>query len=123
MKSIQLYQPQNSTESGFKMANTAQASDGIVTQDEKEDLDKANLNKRVKKVEKGKELTNLKFKSIACVIVFLILYGASAFGFNLYTSIINKSIANYKDIGVSIFQYYSALNIYVLSMKDKAIYG
>jgi len=59
---------------------------------------------------------------MAYVVVFLVLYGMSAFGFNLYTSVINKSIDNFKTMGVSIFQYYSAFNIYAISMKDKAIY-
>lgn len=55
------------------------------------------------------------------VIVFLVLYGISSFGLNLYTAVINKSIYEYKDAGYSIFQYYASINIYVLAMKDRAI--
>lgn len=66
-------------------------SDGIVN-DLNQEQDNANLNKKVKKVENGKELTHLKLKSIVYVIIFLVLYGISSFGLNLYTSVINKEI-------------------------------
>lgn len=93
--------------------------DGIVQDDQEED--NANLNKKVKKVENGKELENLKFRSIIYVVIFLILYGMASFGLNMYTSLINKQIIAFKDTGHDIFQYYSAINIYYLSMKDKSI--
>ena len=94
-------------------------SDGIVN-DLNQEQDNANLNKKVKKVENGKELTHLKLKSIVYVIIFLVLYGISSFGLNLYTSVINKQIIEYKEAGHEIFQYFSAINIYLISMKDRA---
>jgi hypothetical protein len=55
-------------------------------------------------------------------MIYLILYGLSAFGFNLYTTITNNQLKTYKDAGYLIFQYYSSMNIYLLSMTDRAIY-
>lgn len=45
----------------------------------------------------------------------------ASFGLNLYTSLINDEVNLYNDAGNSIFRYYSAFNIYYLSMKDKAL--
>lgn len=63
----------------------------------------------------------MKLKLIVYVVVFLVLYGLAAFGLNLYASIINKSIHEYKESGYEIFQYYSAININMIAFKDRAI--
>lgn len=94
--------------------------DAVINEDAHEQ-DNANLNKKVKKVVIGKELTNLKIKSIVFVVVFLFLYGMTSLGLSMYTSIINKQIIEYKSTGNEIFQYYSAINIEYISMKERAI--
>lgn len=55
------------------------------------------------------------------IVIFLFLYGMTSFGLSLYTSLINKQIIEYKNIGQEIFQYYSAINIEYMSMKDRAL--
>lgn len=51
-----------------------------------EEMENANLNKKVKKVEIGEQLTKIKVKSIIFIIIFLVAYGLSSFAFNIFMS-------------------------------------
>ena len=81
----------------------------------------ANLNKKVKKVENGRDLTNLKVKSIVLLTVFLLTFGLSSFGLNLYISLINQQVKKFEADGYKIFSFYSIPNIQMLLLKDRAL--
>lgn len=102
--------------SGLKITHTPDS-----VNDDKSELDNANLNKKVKKVENGKQLRNLKLKSVGLVIIFLVLYGLATFALNLYISIMNKGVVEFKQTGYEVFTYYSTVNMFMLAYKDKNI--
>lgn len=54
--------------------------------DNENDEINANLNKKVKKVTVGTDLRNIKIKSIVLVVVFLLIFGTTSFGLNIYIS-------------------------------------
>ncbi len=71
-----------------------------------EEAENANLNKKVKKVEIGEQLTKIKVKSIIFIIIFLVVYGLSSFAFNIFMSESIAGISAYKDKGYNqLFKY------------------
>ena len=89
---------------------------------EKEEIANANLNKKVKKVIVGKELRNIKIKSIVLVVVFLIIYGTTSFALNIHISDATYKVKKFEEAGYEIFQYYSVMQIYFVAMKERHLF-
>ena len=89
---------------------------------EKEEIANANLNKKVKKVIVGKELRNIKIKSIVLVIVFLVIYGTTSFALNIHISDATFKVKKFEEAGYEIFQYYSVMQIYSVAMKERRLF-
>ena len=77
----------------------------------------------MKKVENGKELNNLKFRSIIFIIVFLFICGAISFGLNAYVKTVNDGVLEMKDSGHGVFTYYSSIICYMIIYKDRKVFG
>lgn len=108
-------------EIGMKHVNSLQNNTSLRADEQmEEEVENANLNKKVKKVEIGEQLTKIKVKSIIFIIIFLVVYGLSSFAFNIFMSSSIISISNYKDKGYNqLFKYVPNLEIAVLAMHDK----
>ena len=83
---------------GFSSHMESMGLNSNINEEEKLESDNANLNKKVKKVENGRDLTNLKIKSVIFLVVFLLVFGLSSVGLNLYIDLINKELNEFEDV-------------------------